>query len=95
MKEAIQKEPSQIFDSTIGGLQGSYEAAGGYDLLKSDLGIPSDSDFTFSFDFLNGTVIEPKSVLVPNTNVYAETFPVEYLDADANLKIGLLTVKIW
>lgn len=93
--ESLKEEPSHVFDSTIADSKSYYESLGGYDNLKFDLGIPSGMDFTFSFDFLNGTVIEPESVIVPNTDVYTRTFPVEYLDSDANLKIGLLNVKIW
>jgi len=87
------KTESQILLSGIIALKDSYETD--YEQLKTDLNLPDGSDFTFSFELANGTIIEPTGVTIPSTDVYATTFPLEYLDSDANPQIGFLTIKVW
>ncbi len=88
---SLVEEQNQIIESKIFSLIGLYESGG----LKTTLGISEENDFVFAFEFANGTKIEPANVVIPDTNIYATTFPVQYLDVDANLKIGYLTIKVW
>jgi len=90
----IIEESEQIFSKSMFDLL--LEFGEKYDLLKQELGIPNDSEFTFSFLLANGSIIEPENVVIPNTNVYASTVPVQYFDVTASeLQIGLLTIKVW
>jgi hypothetical protein len=87
-------EESQIIQSGIFSILDQYNLDCGA-TLKTELGIPEGSDFTFSFRLANNSIVEPTCATIPNTDVYATTFPVQYLDSDANLQIGFLTVKVW
>ncbi len=89
----IVEGQTKIFLSGISNLITQYETE--YEPLKTELGIPDGSDFTFSFELASGTIIEPAGVTIPNTDVYATTFPVEYLDENADSKIGFMTIKVW
>lgn len=88
----VEKQDS-VFESGILNLITQYETD--YEQLKTDLNLPEGSDFTFSFELADGTIIEPTGVKIPSTDVYATTFPLEYFDSDANPQIGFLTIKVW
>ena len=94
----VVEEQSQILESNIDSLKEKYDSDCG-ETIKKDLGIPEGNEFTFRFESADGTiVIEPNMEAcggIPNTNVYATTFPLQYLDGDANLQIGFLTIKVW
>ncbi len=92
---AIKEESQKILSSKISDLLNDYNTDCGAN-LKNQIGFPSDSDFTFSFLLADGiTRIEPTCAEIPNTNVYAEEFPVQYLNDDLNLQVGKMTVKVW
>lgn len=65
-----------------------------YDSLKKTLEIPDDVDFSLKFKLVNGTSMETQTDEL-NKNIYAEEFAVRYLDKDANIQTGMLTVKVW
>ncbi|MEK6842263.1 MAG: hypothetical protein AABX84_00450, partial [Nanoarchaeota archaeon] len=91
----IVEEQSQVFQSNIIALKTKYELDCG-ETIKTELGIPEGNEFTFSFELADGTIIEPKVCGgIPNINVYVTTFPLQYLDSNANLQIGFLTIKVW
>ena len=87
----IRKE-IQIFESSIINLINNYTT--NYEGLKDELGIPPDSDFWFSFEYANGTVIEMDK-RIPSTDVYAGAIPVQYVDNEANILLGLINIKVW
>ena len=89
----IKEEQTQILESNIFSLIDRYEAD--YEQLKIDLGIPEGSEFTFSFKLANETIIEPEGFSLPDTDIYASAFPLQYLDEEANFQIGFLTIKVW
>jgi len=89
----IEEVQETVFESGIIKLIEKYETD--YETLKSDLGISADSDFTFSFEFANGTIIEPNDVVIPNIDVFASEIPIQYLDKSASLQIGILNVRVW
>ena len=94
---SLVEEQSQVIESKITELKDKYELDCG-DAIKRDLGIPDGNEFTFSFKLAdeNTDPIEPQVCGgIPNTNIYATEFPVQYLDTDANLQIGHLTIKVW
>ncbi|MEK6760688.1 MAG: hypothetical protein AABX93_02070 [Nanoarchaeota archaeon] len=93
---SLKEEQNSIFESNIISLKNSYDPDCG-ETLKNDFGVPDGNEFTFSFEFANGTIIEPKPECgsIPDTDVYATTFPLEYFNSDANPEIGFLTIKVW
>jgi len=93
---SLVEEQSQVIESKILDLKDSYESDCG-ETIKTDLKIPDGNEFTFSFKPADdGTPIEPQGCGgIPNTNVYATEFPVQYLDNNAELQIGYLTIKVW
>lgn len=91
---SLIEEQEQVFESNIFLLRDRYESDCGI-TLKNDMNIPAGNDFTFSFELADGSVVEPTCVKIPNTNVYATKYPLQYLDVDASLKIGFLTIKVW
>ena len=91
--QSVNREQKYILDSNIISLREKYAAD--YGKLKTDLAIPGGNDFTFSFKLANGSTVEPQGVTIPTVNVFAKNFPVQYLDNNANLNVGFLTVKIW
>ena|SRR3989338_316079 len=87
-------EESYISESKITDLKNSYETD--YAALKTSLDIPAGSDFTFTFSSPdNSTSISPENVDIPDTNIYVSSFPIDYFDSDANLKLGILKVTVW
>jgi hypothetical protein len=81
----------EIFESRIKKIKQEYDA--NYSGLKSELKIPDMSNF--GFIFTNRTfeiATENKSVL---TSVYAEQIPVLYVNSEANINNGFLTIKVW
>ena len=93
---SLVEENGQILQSNILALKDKYELDCG-ETIKTELGIPEGNEFTFSFKLSTGEIIEPEICggIIPDTSVYATTFPVQYLDNDANYQIGFLTIKVW
>ena len=93
---SIVEEESQVYQSGIEELKILYDVDCGL-TLRDSLGVPDGSEFTFSFELADGNIIEPKQECgePPNTNVYSTTFPMQYLDSNAELQIGFMTIKVW
>ena len=89
----LWKEKRQIFESKIISIMGQYEAD--YEQMKADFNFPDGNEFIFSFELGDGTILEPSGINIPSTDIYAATFPVEYLDYEVNSQIGFLTIKVW
>ena len=90
----ITKTNSGLIESKITDLKNSYETD--YAALKTNLAVPTGSDFTFTFSSPdNSTSISPENVDIPDTNIYVSSFPIDYFDSDANLKLGILKVTVW
>ena len=82
----------KIYEKKIIDLISEYE--NNYEELKEELGVPTGSDFWFSFEYNNGTIIGPEEI-IPSVNVYATEFPIQYVDESANVLIGILRIKVW
>ncbi len=81
-----------IFEENIYDLMNYYNNH--YEELKTELSIPSGIEFEFGFIQSNGTRMHvgnaPKT-----TNVYATETPIQYVDNNANLLSGYISVKVW
>jgi len=86
------KKETVIIESNIINLISNYTI--NYEGLKDELGIPPDSDFWFSFEYANGTLIEMDRN-IPSTNIYATEIPIQYVDESANILTGIINIKIW
>lgn len=93
--DAITNESGMITDSQIGSLVDEY--ANTYENIKTQLNIPEANDFWFNFTYANLTSVWPTPIPeIPLTlSVYADTFPVQYINASGDKQIGLLLLKIW
>lgn len=94
------EEREIISDSNIFDICDIYEDQfNGYDNLKDSLGVPAGSEFSFVFRDTSGTEIcpKPESIREPpsGVNVYVGEFPVQYVDGEATILIGFITVKVW
>ncbi len=98
IESIIEKEI--ISSSNVYTIQDAYFE--NYGLLKDILGVPFGNEFTIGFQVVglrleDGDIIWPKNSLEPplDVNVYVGEFPIQYIDEEANIKIGFLIVKVW
>jgi len=83
-----------VFDNKIQSLNTEYETD--YEGLKETLEIPPTNGFGFEFIYNNGTKITSEEKTVPRTNLYVQTFPLEYIkQSSASREIGNITIKVW
>lgn len=81
-----------IFESKILELIGEYGR--NYDILKTNLGIPKGSDFSFSF--INKDTEEIKTFDKNlSVNIYAEKIDLHYIDSNASINKGAINIKVW
>ncbi|MBU4070095.1 MAG: hypothetical protein KJ646_03885 [Nanoarchaeota archaeon] len=88
----LTKKEVYIFDTELINLINKYE--NDYLAFKNELKIPEGNDFAFSFKLSNGTIISTSEKDV-TTSIYAEEVPIQYMDKNAKINYGFLTVKIW
>jgi len=58
------------------------------------LRVPEGNDFSFNFTYNDGTNIGTIKQ-IPSVSIYAEEIPVLYVDKEANLEPGAITIKVW
>jgi len=88
----VTKKENYIFDVELINLINKYE--NNYLAFKSELKIPAGTDFAFNFESDNGTIISTSEKDI-TTSIYAEEVPIQYMDKNAKINYGFLTVKIW
>lgn len=86
------KTEKKIFETKIISFISLYES--NYGEIKEVLKIPSGDEFSFSFTYSNGTVISPIEEN-PSVNIYAENINIQYIDKEANINSGILTIRVW
>ena len=86
------KTNKKIFETKIINFTDIYENY--YEDIKDILKIPAGSEFGFKFTYSNGTVIETANKDI-SLNIYAEKIPIQYVDREANINSGSLTIKVW
>jgi hypothetical protein len=65
-----------------------------YTKIRSQIGISVADEFNVFFIYENNTKIGTEKENV-NTNIFAKTIQIQYLDEKANEKIGELILKVW
>lgn len=86
------KTNEKIFETKILTLISLYE--GDYGYVKELLRVPEGNDFSFNFTYNNRTNIGTVKQ-IPLVNVYVEEIPVQYVNREANLEPGAITIKVW
>ncbi len=69
-----------------------------YNSIKTKFGVPANSDFGFFLrDAANEKIVytENKEKLGSSVEVYAEEFPISYIDDKANLNQGWINIQVW
>ncbi len=65
-----------------------------YDVLKTALSFPESNNFGFNFTYNNGSSIgTPEKDMA--TSIYVEDVPIIYVDQDANITSGMLSLRVW
>ncbi len=65
-----------------------------YEKLKSDFKVPPGNEFGFDFVESDGTTIKAEQD-IGNVNVFADEFPIQYVDEQANILSGFINMKVW
>lgn len=66
-----------------------------YEELKGKLNIPSQTDFSFYFQYSNGTTIRVSKKIPENVNIYSDQKYYEVLNAEGSRGFGKLVVLTW
>jgi hypothetical protein len=82
-----------IFEKNIVELKTAYDAY--YEELKESLKIPPGNEFEFSFKPAVGLPVEATNGMTKPDEIYVEETPVQYVDSQANIKSGFITIKVW
>ncbi len=82
-----------IFKESIESLNESYFYI--YERLKGQLGIPAENEFGFIFRMEDDTNITAMHEQIIRTDTYVKEIPIQYVDEQADIKSGFITIKIW
>lgn len=83
-----------IFEKNIEDFKTAYDTD--YEELKQYLKIPPGSEFEFIFKKYDGTTIVPEDKeMVKLSGVYAEEIPIQYVDNQANIQSGFISIAVW
>jgi hypothetical protein len=89
---AFIRTRTYVFKERLIDLVNMYESD--YNGVKSGFNVPAGSDFGFSFTESDGNVISTPEENV-SKSVYVDEFPVEYVDDEANVLPGFISVRVW
>lgn len=81
------------FESRINYTIFSYNSS--YNTLKTLFKIPAGTDFGFSFKNGEGDIKQPVYTVPKTANVYSDEVPFLYVDKNATIKSGFLTIIVW
>jgi hypothetical protein len=88
----LVRTEEHIFESKIQAVVNDFEA--NYSEIRDQLNIAPGDEFGFSFRNANDDTINTpeKNVTV---NIYVEEVPIQYIDSEANIKPGFLSIRVW
>lgn len=86
------KISKKVFETKIIEFIGLY--GDDYEDLKEGLNIAFETDFSFKFTDKDELVVGP-DITDKTLEIYVEEIPLEYVDAEANLNPGILTISVW
>ncbi len=88
----LVRTETYLFESKIKNMINNFKE--NYIEIKNKLKIPPGSEFGFSFIDFQGEVISTPEKEV-SVDIYVEEIPIQYLDEQANIKSGFLSIKVW
>ena len=84
----------EIFLSKIKKIVEEYDK--NYEELKTELKMPENYNFCFNLRTTEGEIEKPECKTAPSEiNVYSEEVPLLYINNEADLRSGFLTIQIW
>lgn len=86
------KTSKKVFETKITEFITGYE--NDYEDLKEGLNIAFETDFSFKFTDKDDVTVGP-DITDKTLEVFVEEIPLEYVDAEANLNLGILTISVW
>lgn len=89
----IRKE-QYVFKKRVEEFVNEYGTEEGYENLKTELKIPRGTEFGLSFTESNGSVIETIEREISG-DVFAREIPIQYVDDEANILLGVMNIKVW
>lgn len=92
-----EKTGEYVFESAIKSMISKYGTGDGinYGVLKSQLGVSGQNNFGFDFIYQNGTSIGTLNQIQSSTNVYSQSFPIDYVSVNGSIESGSLVVRVW
>ncbi|MFH1607917.1 MAG: hypothetical protein ABIA78_02185 [archaeon] len=81
-----------VFESSVDELINSY--SNDYDALKIELNIPPMHNFGISFTDADGNTKSTNERAV-SASIYAKAKTIQYIDDDAAILVGSITIKVW
>lgn len=87
------KEKTLIFEEKMDNLISNHSS--NYEQLKTDLEVPENNDFEFVFVLENETRKNTSLQEDPQTDIFAISKPITYINKNATKKHGSLETRIW
>jgi len=92
---SLFKTTDEIFESKILNVSDSLEDDSNYEALKNKLNIGVGDEFGFVFRNESKGIVTGTEEKDVSTDVFVEEIPIQYLDSEANIKSGFLSIKVW
>lgn len=89
----ISTSSQYIYDFNIIRLINSYNA--NYGLIKNWFNLSGSDNFGFNFTYQNQSVTGTTYKVPAFTNVFAQGFPILYVNGNSSIQSGLLTIRVW
>lgn len=66
-----------------------------YEGLSKNLNVPESVKFSFDITYSNTTTLQGYEGNLPSTDIYSKKIPIQYVDEQANIVSGFITIKVW
>jgi hypothetical protein len=92
---SLFKTTEEIFAARIINLSDYIQDKNNYEEFKTRLNMVVGDEFGFIFNDANKKFIAGTEEKNVSTDIYVEEIPIQYIDSEANIKSGFLSVKVW
>jgi hypothetical protein len=89
----ISTSSQYIYDFNLIHLINNYNT--NYGSIKNWFNLSGSDNFGFNFTYQNQTIIGTTYKTPAFTNVFAQSFPILYLNGNSSIQSGLLTIRVW
>jgi len=95
-KIELYRTTKNIFENKIINIGNEIKSSSEYyEELKDELGIGLDDNFGFNLTDCNKNSIAGTIEPDISIDIYSEEIPIQYIDSEANIKPGFLTIRVW